>query len=236
MSALPAIQVPTLIIAKEKTYSDPEKAASVVSRIPNAKMVTIPGSEGVVWFDDPEPLVAAIESFLGVQAPPVAGDRVLATVLFTDVVDSTAEAARVGDANWSNLLGEHIERARAEIDRYHGRFIDSAGDGLFALFDGPARAVRCAQSIGQSVHDLGLEIRASCHTGEVEIHGDSARGITVHTGARIASLAGPSEVLVSSTVRDLTPGSGLEFKDAGMHELKGVPDRWRLYRLSPTDP
>jgi class 3 adenylate cyclase len=231
---LSAIRVPTLVIEKQDSPDGgPEAAAFVSSRIPGAQVVMTPGSEGVVWFDEPEPFVAAIESFLGVQGPVIEADRVLTTVLFTDIVGSTDHAAEIGDARWTALLAEHDVRTRHEIERHRGRFINSTGDGLIALFDGPARAVRCAGAMQPAIRELGLEIRAGCHTGEVELHGEDVRGITVHTAARVASIAAPSQVLVSSTVKDLTAGSGLVFEDIGEHELKGVPHRWRIYRVVP---
>jgi class 3 adenylate cyclase len=152
--------------------------------------------------------------------------------MFTDIVGSTERAAELGDAGWKDLLAKHDGLARKEIERHRGRYVDSTGDGLFATFDGPARAVRCAEAIMEAVDGIGLRIRAGCHTGEIELSGDKVRGIAVHIGARIAALAGPSEVLVSSTVKDLVAGSGLAFEDAGERELKGVPDRWRLYRVA----
>jgi class 3 adenylate cyclase len=158
-------------------------------------------------------------------------DRVLATVVFTDIVGSTERLSAVGDTEWRSILARHDERARGEIDRHRGRYVESTGDGLFATFDGPARAIRCAQAIGVSVRDLGIQIRAGVHTGEVELDGDAIRGIAVHIGARVAAFAGPSEVFVSQTVKDLVAGSGLTFEDAGEHELKGVPDWWHLYRV-----
>jgi class 3 adenylate cyclase len=167
----------------------------------------------------------------GVQRPAPPIDRVLATVLFTDIVGSTKLAAEIGDARWKQLLAEHDARSRAEIERHRGRFVDSQGDGLLATFDGPARAVRCAQAIAAAIRPLGLEIRAGAHTGEVELVGDRVQGIAVHIGARVSALAGTSEIVVSSTVKDLTAGSGLVFEDAGEHVLKGVPDRWHLYRV-----
>ena len=178
------------------------------------------------WLND------TVQEFLTGRRPDYeSDDRVLATVLFTDIVGSTEELSAVGDAEWRSILRRHDERARVEIERHRGRFIDSAGDGILAIFDGPARAVRCAQAIGASVRDLGIQIRAGVHTGEVELDGGAVRGIAVHIGARVAALAGPSEVVVSQTVRDLTAGSGLTFEDAGEHELKGVPDRWHLFRV-----
>jgi len=149
----------------------------------------------------------------------------------TDIVGSTRRATEVGDAEWRRLLAEHDERAKAEIERLRGTYVDSTGDGLLARFDGPARAIRCAQGIAEAVRPLGMDIRAGLHTGEVELDGNKVRGIAVHIGARVAALAHPSEVLVSSTVKDLVAGSGLAFEDAGEHELKGVPDRWHLYRV-----
>ena len=156
-------------------------------------------------------------------------DRVLATVLFTDIVGSTEQAAELGDRRWCDLLQAHEATVRGELERFRGREVDTAGDGFLATFDGPARAVRCAIAVGQAVRELGVEIRAGIHTGECELDGSKIRGIAVHTGARIASLAGPGEVLLSHTVKDLVAGSGLEFEDRGVHALKGVPGKWRLY-------
>ena len=170
-----------------------------------------------------------IREWLGFPAPTPDLDRVLATVLFTDIVGSTDRLVELGDATWRSIIARHDERAHIEIERHRGRFIDSAGDGIFATFDGPARAVRCALAIMRSVEDLGIQIRAGVHTGEVELDGDAVRGIAVHVGARVSSLAGPSGILVSQTVKDLVAGSGLAFEDAGEHELKGVPDRLQLY-------
>jgi len=154
---------------------------------------------------------------------------VLATVLFTDIVGSTERAAQLGDRRWRDLLAAHEAAVRRELDRFRGREVDTAGDGFLASFDGPARAVRCSISAGAAVRDLGVAIRAGIHTGECELDGPKIRGIAVHTGARIASLAGPGEVLVSQTVKDLVSGSGLAFEDRGVHELKGVPGEWRVY-------
>jgi class 3 adenylate cyclase len=156
---------------------------------------------------------------------------VLATVLFTDIVGSTERARLLGDHAWKELLDRHYAVAREQLDRFRGRQIVSTGDGLLATFDGPARAIRCAQAIGAAVRDLGLDIRAGLHTGEIELDGSDVRGIAVHIGARIAALAGAGEVLVSSTVRDLVGGSGIEFDDRGPHPLKGVPDEWHLYSV-----
>jgi class 3 adenylate cyclase len=183
------------------------------------------------WGDDQDALLDAVEQFLtGARHGPET-DRVLATVLFTDIVGSTSKAAQLGDAAWKEILATHDNRARAALDRFRGRFVNTTGDGLLATFDGPARAVGCAQAIAEAVDPLGIEIRAGVHTGEIELARNDVRGLSVHIGARVAALAGPGEVLVSSTVKDLVAGSGLTFEDAGEHELKGVPDRWRLYRV-----
>jgi class 3 adenylate cyclase len=160
-------------------------------------------------------------------------ERELATILFTDIVGSTTKAAELGDTRWRELLREHYAEARRQLARYRGQEIDAAGDGVFASFDGPARAVRCARAIVDGVSALGLEIRAGLHTGEFELDEGRIRGIAVHIGARVAAEAGPGEVLVSSTVRDLVAGSGLEFEDRGTTELKGVPGEWRLYAVKP---
>jgi class 3 adenylate cyclase len=170
-------------------------------------------------------LLEAWEAAASDQEP----DRVLATVLFTDIVDSTAKIAELGDARWRELLEQHHAIVRRELARGRGREVDTAGDGFFAAFDGPARAIRCARAISDAVRDLGIDVRAGLHTGECEIVDGKVAGIAVHTGARVAAYAGPGEVLVSGTVRDLVAGSGLEFEDRGVHELKGIPGEWRLY-------
>jgi class 3 adenylate cyclase/pimeloyl-ACP methyl ester carboxylesterase len=220
---LPSVTAPALLLAS----GDMGPAEYVASVMPHAEIRTLSKDPGLV---DPM-VITAIREWIG--APPMvpALDRILATVLFTDIVGSTERLTEVGDSGWRSILARHEERARAEIERYRGRYIDSTGDGVFATFDGPARAVRCAQAIGASVRDLGIEIRAGVHTGEVELDGDDVRGIAVHIGARVAALGGASEVLVSQTVKDLTAGSGLTFEDRGEHDLKGVPDPWHLYRV-----
>jgi class 3 adenylate cyclase len=178
-------------------------------------------------------MLREIEGFVGEFADREAElERFLATVLFTDIVNSTARAAELGDRRWRALVDAHHARVRGQIARFRGREIDTAGDGFFATFDGPVRGIRSAQAIVEAVRDLDLEIRAGLHTGEVEQAGDGVRGIAVHIGARVGALARPSEVLVSQTVKDLVAGSGLVFDDAGEHELKGVPGSWRLYRVT----
>ena len=229
---LSAIHVPTLVLHRTGDRDIPVAAGrDVADRIPGARFVELPGVDAFPWAGDSEPLLAEVEAFVtGAQATERT-DRVLATVLFTDIVGSTEKAVALGDARWKDLLAAHDERAKAEIDRYRGRYVNTTGDGLLATFDGPARAVRCAQAIGEAVTPLGIEIRAGCHTGEIELEGAHVRGIAVHIGARVGASAGPGEVLVSSTVKDLVAGSGLAFEDAGEHELKGVPGSWRLFRV-----
>jgi class 3 adenylate cyclase len=219
---LPSVTAPTLLLASWK-----EEADYVASLMPRAEVRMLPGS----WVENDAAAIGHIREWLGV-APPVPNlDRVLATVLFTDIVGSTERLVELGDTRWRSLLALHDEYARVEIERHRGRFVDSAGDGVFATFDGPARAVRCALAIMRSVQDLGIQIRAGVHTGEVELEGHAVRGIAVHVGARVAALAEPGLVLATSTVKDLVAGSGLIFEDRGKHELKGVPDRWRLYAV-----
>jgi class 3 adenylate cyclase/pimeloyl-ACP methyl ester carboxylesterase len=226
---LSAIHVPTLVLA-----SDPcaEESAAMADRIPGALFVHVP-SPAPVFMADPEPFLAEIRRFvlrLGEEESDL--DRVLATVLFTDIVSSTERSAELGDRAWKALLERHHAFVRGVIARWRGREMDTAGDGFFAAFDGPARAIRCAQAIVEGVRSMGIEVRAGLHTGECDVTDGKVSGITVAIGARVASLAGPSQVVVSRTVRDLVAGSGLRFEDAGEHELKGVPDRWRLYRVA----
>jgi class 3 adenylate cyclase len=230
---LPAIQVPTLILYKtgSRNWSSQEHGAYLAERIPGAKLVGVSGSSPVVWFEEPTPVVSAIERFLASVGEEEADlNRVLATVLFTDIVGSTERAALLGDRSWRDLVERHHKTVRALLGRYRGQEIDTAGDGFFASFDGPARAVRCAQAIVEAVKPLGLEIRAGVHSGEIETIDGRVGGIAVNIGARVGSIARPSEVLVSQTVKDLVAGSGLVFADAGEYELKGIPDRWRIHR------
>jgi class 3 adenylate cyclase len=230
---LPTIRVPTLILNRTgDPVAEIEAVRSMAARIPDAKLIEFPGdTHGFSASPKDEPIHAAIEEFVTGERPSPKIDRVLTTVLFTDIVGSTERAAALGDRAWRRLLAEHHRLVRAELNRFQGREIDTAGDGFFATFDGPARAVRCAQAVVAAVREAGLDLRAGVHTGEVELLGGDIGGLAVHVGARIASAAGASEILVSSTVKDLTAGSGLVFEDAGEHELKGVPDRWRLYRV-----
>jgi class 3 adenylate cyclase len=229
---LPTIQVPTLCLHRVGDHDvNVDEGRYIASRIPGANFVELPGADHWIWAGDVDALADAIEEFLTGARPPRELDRVLATVLFTDIVGSTKTAAELGDRRWRELLSAHDDTVRRELERYRGREVDTAGDGFLATFDGPARAVRCATSIGEAVQGLGLDIRSGVHTGECELDGEKVRGIAVHTGARVAALAGPGEVLVSSTVKDLVSGSGLEFEDRGEHELKGVPGEWRIYAV-----
>jgi len=227
---LPAIRVPTLVIQRRDAERfGPPFGRYLAANIPDAKYVELPGADSLAWAGDQDAVLGEIEDFVtGVRRAPEP-NRVLATVLFTDIVGSTALAADLGDARWRRLLGEHNLAARRQIERFGGALIDTAGDGLFATFDGPARAVRCAMAIRAGVAELGLEIRAGLHTGEIERIGSDVAGLAVHIGARIAALAQGGEVLVSSTIKDLVVGSGLAFEDRGLHELKGVPGEWRLF-------
>jgi class 3 adenylate cyclase len=192
-------------------------------------MVELPGDDHAVWFGDIDASLGEIEEFLTGSRRAPEPERVLATVMFTDIVDSTRTASELGDSRWRQVLEKHASATRSEIDRFGGREVKSMGDGFMATFDGPARGVRCAQAAGADARDLGIHIRAGLHTGECEVMGDDIGGIAVHIAARVSALAGAEEVLVSRTVKDLVAGSGLEFTDRGTHELKGVPDSWQLY-------
>jgi class 3 adenylate cyclase len=225
---LDAVNVPTLILAHGDRTENVEQARHVASLMPAAEVRLMPGSgftvqEQPAWIDE-------IREFIGV-AKPVATETVLATVLFTDIVGSTQQGAALGDAQWRKVREDHDRVIREELARHGGREIKTMGDGFLATFDGPARAVHCAQAIVEGVRPLGIEVRAGVHTGEVEFDGGDVRGLAVAIGARVGAKASANEVLVSQTVKDLVAGSGLAFEDAGEHELKGVPDRWRLYRV-----
>ena len=226
---LPAIRVPTLLLYRGDAQES--LARNVQKRIPDARLTRIPGDDEWGIFHSPE-IPIEIERFLSGAEEALEPNRVLVTLLFTDLVDATARAADLGDSAWRDLLTRHHGVIRREITRYRGREVDTAGDGLFATFDGPARAIRCADAIRSGLRDLQLDVRVGVHTGECELVGDKPAGIAVHTGARIAAAAEGDEILVSSTVRDLVAGSGISFEDRGMHALKGVPGEWRLYAVS----
>jgi class 3 adenylate cyclase len=230
-AALPTIQIPTLVLHRVGDLDvKVEEARWIAGQIPGAKLVELPGDDHLIWSGDVDGLVDEVEDFLTGSRPARMSDRVLATVLFTDIVGATERAAELGDRRWRELLEQHHAVVRRELDRFRGREVDTAGDGFLATFDGPARGIRCAWAARNGVRALGLEIRAGLHTGECELILDKVGGIAVHTGARVASAAPPGEVLVSSTVRDLVAGSGIRFEDRGEHELKGV-GAWRLYSV-----
>ena len=218
---LPAVSAPTLLMARDREREALEYLASL---LPRAEIRLFPGGSDLLpLIDEQTAVLDAIRSSSGSRPHPRSSDRVLAAVLFTDIVGSTERLNELGDAGWRSVLARHDERCRAEIERHRGRYVDSTGDGVFATFDGPARAVRCAQAIDAAVHDLGLRIRAGVHTGEVELDGDAVRGIAVHIGARVAAMAGPSEVLVSQTVKDLVAGSGPHVRGRGRARAQGRP-------------
>jgi len=230
-AVLPTIQVPTLVLHPKHDEVVPiDEGRYLAHRIAGARFVELPGADHLPWAEDHEVVAGEIEAFLEKVVEEEADfDRILATILFTDIVDSTLRAASLGDRKWRELLEAHHRRVRGLLARYRGTEIDTAGDGFLSTFEGPARAVRCATAIVESLRAIGLDVRAGVHTGECELVEGKVRGIAVHTGARVAALAGPGEVLVSGTVKDLVAGSGLLFEERGEHELKGVPGRWRLY-------
>ena len=227
---LHTIQVPTLVMHREDDVSiDVRHAHYLAEHIPGAKLVTLPGSDTLIVAGDESLILDEIYEFFTGTRPVREPDRVLATVMFTDICDSTRRAAELGDAQWRRLLERHDELVRRQLARWQGREVKTTGDGFLATFDGPARAVRAGRAIAETVAQLGIEIRAGLHTGECEVRGDDVAGMAVHIGARVGAMAAPGEVLVSSTVKDLVVGSGIEFEDRGEHELKGVPGKWRLF-------
>ena len=229
---LSAIHVPTLVIHREGDLIVREpQARYVADQIANATYMSLPGEDHVPFVGDADAILDEVERFVTGRRPIPEIHTVLATVLFTDIVDSTRRQAELGDGGWKDLVERHHAIVRDLLATHRGEEQDTAGDGFFVRFDGPARAIRCAQGIIESVRPLGIDVRAGLHTGECEIVDGKAGGIAVSIGARVMANAGPSEVLVSQTVKDLVAGSGLAFEDAGEHELKGVPDRWRLYRV-----
>jgi len=230
---LPTIQVPTLVLHTVDNQTEPiENARYSAERILGATLVEMPSDEHVPFWACADIVIEHVERFARqIREDEREFDRVLATVLFTDIVDSTAQSAAVGDRAWTEIRAQHDQIVRANLRRFRGREIKTMGDGFLATFDGPARGVRCAEAIAAAVRPLGIEIRAGLHTGEVALDDDDVAGLGVAIGARVGAKAGASEVLVSQTVKDLVAGSGLTFEDAGDHELKGVPDRWHLYRV-----
>jgi class 3 adenylate cyclase len=231
---LPAIQAPTLVLERAVTYHDQESRRLAAAQIPNARFVLLPGADALPYLGDADAALDEVEEFLTGARGTAGSDRSLATVLFTDIVGSTDRAGRLGDRRWRYLLQDHHAHVRRLLERFRGVEVDTAGDGFFATFDGPARAIRCACAIRDALAGLGIEIRAGLHTGEVERQGRAVTGLAVHVGARVAALARASEVLVTSTVQMLVLGSGIGFADRGNHVLKGVPDRWHLFAVEHT--
>jgi class 3 adenylate cyclase len=229
---LPTIRVPTLILHRSGDRLFPCQAGRYMAeQIPAAKFVELPGEDHMAWIGNADPLLAEIQEFLTGERPVLEADRVLATVLFIDVVQSTQRATAIGDARWRDLVDSYQQQVGKEVARLGGRVVNTAGDGVFAIFDGPARAIKCARAVGDVVGTLGLVIRCGIHTGECEMQGDDVTGIAVHIGARVAARANPGEILISSTVKDLIAGSRVECADRGPHVLKGVPGRWRLFAV-----
>jgi class 3 adenylate cyclase len=232
-AVLPTVRVPTLVVQhSDDVIVPPAKGKYIAEHIPDAKYVELSGRN---WHHFVEPWRESfqeIAQFLTGHQADVADDRILATVLFTDIVDSTRRAAEMGDRDWHALLDAHDAIVWSQLARFRGREVNTSGDGFVAMFDGPQRAIRCAMSIRDAVQALGVEVRAGLHTGECEVRGDDIGGIAVHIGARVSALAGANDVLVSSTLRDLVIGSGLEFEERGAHELKGVPGEWRLFAVA----
>jgi class 3 adenylate cyclase len=229
---LPAVRVPTLVVQhSDDPIITPAASKYVAHHISGAKYVELAGRNLYHFVEPWRDSFRVIAEFLTGHQQEVADDRVLATVLFTDIVDSTRRAAQMGDREWHALLDAHDAVVRVQLNRFRGREVNSTGDGFLAMFDGPQRAIRCAMAIRDAVQALGIEVRAGLHTGECEVRGDDIGGIGVHIGARVSALAGPNDVLVSSTLRDLVIGSGLEFVGRGAHELKGVPGDWHLFAI-----
>jgi class 3 adenylate cyclase len=227
---LPAIQAPTLVISRSgDRHVRPEHSAFLASHIPAARLLRLAGDDHFPYSSPTDGLLDEVEEFVTGARPAPVLDRELATVLFTDIVGSTERAAGLGDRAWRELLDRYDSVVRRQLDRFRGRLVKGTGDGTLATFDGPARAIQCAQTITGAVQELGLEVPAGLHTGEIERRGTDVAGIAVHLAQRVSAMARPGEVLVSRTVTDLVAGSGISFVDRGEHELKGVPGTWRLY-------
>ena len=230
---LPSVRVPTTIIHRTGDLIANIGAARYMAEvIPGARLVELPGDAHVPFIGNPDPIIDEVEELVTGARHSSTPDRVLATVLFTDIVGSTERASEMGDRRWRDLLSRHDAVLRRQLERFRGKPIKSTGDGILATFDGPARAIECANAMCRAVAELGVEIRAGLHTGECEVIGDDVAGMAVHIGARVGAQAGPGEVLVSGTVKDLVVGSGLEFEDRGVCELKGVPGDWRLFAVA----
>jgi class 3 adenylate cyclase len=234
-SALPAVTAPTLILHRvDDVVLALDHARYLADHIADAKLVELPGADDLMWVGDADQVLDEIEEFLtGMRRGPQS-DSVLATVLYTDIVDSTRQASELGDRVWSERLDAHDAMVRRQLERFRGREVKSLGDGFLTLFDGPARAIQCGCAIRDGGRQLGIDVRVGMHTGEVGLRGDDITGIAANIGARVVSLAQPGEVLVSRTVTDLVAGSGITFEDRGEHELKGVPGRWQLFAVATT--
>ncbi len=231
-AVLPAISAPTLVLQSTRDLTTPlESGRDFASRIPGARLVEIDSDDHSPWASCSVDILREVERFLGEGIGATAVDRVLVTVMFTDIVESTRLATEMGDQQWSDLLDEHHKRTRHELDIYRGREIKTTGDGFHATFDGPARAIHCAASIRESTSRLGLNLRIGIHTGECEIRGETLEGVAIHIAARVSGMADSGEILVSRTVRDLVAGSGINFEDKGTHRLKGIPDKHRLFKV-----
>jgi class 3 adenylate cyclase len=229
---LPTVDVPTLVLHRHGDQAVNRRGAEwMAAQISGAKYVELAGIDHAIYAGDSDALIDEVEEFLTGARRTVEVDRVLATVMFTDIVDSTQRASAMGDRPWRDLLEAQNETIRRELDRFRGREVKTLGDGMLATFDGPARAIRCALAVTEAVKPLGIEVRVGLHTGEVELVDDDVAGIAVHIAARVGALAGTGEVLVSGTVKDLVAGSGLTFVDRGEHTLKGIPDQWRLFAV-----
>ena len=230
---LPTLHVPTLVLNRANDSEFIEQGRYLAEHVPNVKYVELSGEDHIWWIGDTDSLIAEIEEFLTGERQIMEPDRVLATVLFTDIVDSTKRAAEIGDRRWRDLLDAHDAIIRQEVKQFQGKVIESTGDGFLATFDGPARAIRCAHAIRDGVRRLGIEIRAGLHTGEIELRENNIGGIAVHIAARVSAKASAGEVWVSRTVKDLVAGSGLQFDEEGVFTLKGVPDEWSLFSVKP---
>ena len=235
-SILPTIQAPTLVLHRNREIFPIASGRQLARMIPGARLVELEGEDHAFWVGDVEPVLAELEEFLTGMRTPEPQDRLLATILFTDIVGSTQRAGELGDRGWHELLEEHNARVRELLGQFGGHELDTAGDGFFASFEGPGVAVRCACAIVRSIRDLGLEIRAGVHTGECERMGEKLGGLAVHVGARIAATANGGEVLASRTVRDLVAGSGLKFTDRGTHRLRGIDEPWQLFAVDDAAP
>jgi class 3 adenylate cyclase len=230
---LPSIRVPTLVMhRRDDTFIRIEHSHYLSEHIQDAKYVELEGSENLFSIGDSDAWLGEVEEFLTGQRHEREPDRMLATVLFTDICDSTKTAAEMGDSSWRQLLAQHDTLIRRALERHRGAEVKQTGDGFLATFDGPARAIRCAASIAEGVRSLGLEVRTGLHTGECEVMNGDLGGLAVHIAARVMASAGPGEVLVSSTVKDLVVGSGIDFEERGVHDLKGVPGQWQLFKMS----